>query len=328
MPKKLARLVQAMSRTLSSFGVLVAALFFAASLSPSLLPRPFHLQGVLSGLALVSGYGCGVLLVLAWDYLGLPHPTGRLKRIVLVSIGGVCLGLASIALVYCNGWQNDLRLSMGMEANDSGQMAAIAAIALAVALLALVAVRLLIHASRWVSRKLKTRVPERAANLLGVLLVAAAVVLLVNDVFVKKFIDVMDEVYALSDAVTEPEVKQPSDPLATGSPASLVDWDTLGRTGENFVALGPDKEDLARFSDEAVMQPIRVYVGFRSAETFEARAQLALDELIRVDGFGRSKLIIATPTGTGWLDPSAVDTIEYIHRGDTAIVAMQYSYLP
>jgi uncharacterized membrane protein len=55
---------------------------------------------------------------------------------------------------------------------------------------------------------------------------------------------------------------------------------------------------------------------------------MALDELIRVGGFDRSLLIVATPTGTGWLDPGAVDTIEYLHRGDTAIVTMQYSYLP
>jgi uncharacterized membrane protein len=39
-------------------------------------------------------------------------------------------------------------------------------------------------------------------------------------------------------------------------------------------------------------------------------------------------LIVATPTGTGWLDPAAVDTVEYMHHGDTAIVSIQYSYLP
>jgi uncharacterized membrane protein len=55
---------------------------------------------------------------------------------------------------------------------------------------------------------------------------------------------------------------------------------------------------------------------------------LALDELERVGGFDRSVLVVATPTGTGWLDPGAVDTLEYLHAGDTAIVSMQYSYLP
>ena len=60
----------------------------------------------------------------------------------------------------------------------------------------------------------------------------------------------------------------------------------------------------------------------------EERADLAFEELKRVGGFDRSLLIVATPTGTGWLDPGAVDTVEYLHAGDTAIVSMQYSYLP
>jgi uncharacterized membrane protein len=328
MSQKLISVLKATTKTLSLFAVLLAVLFFAASLSPSLLPRPFQLQGVLSGFALASGYGCGVLLVLIWDYLELPHLQGKLRRVVLFSVGIVCLGLAVTALIYCNSWQNDLRLSMGLEANESGQMFSIAIIALLVALLILAVIRLFIYLSRRVSTQLKRRVPERPANLIGMLLIASVVMLLVNDVFIKNFLNSIDDVYALSDAATEPGVQQPSEASATGSPASLLDWDTLGRTGENFVTTGPRKDDLDRFFEKPVLQPLRVYVGYRSADSFKARAQLALQELIRVGGFNRSKLIVATPTGTGWLDPSAVDTIEYIHRGDTAIVTMQYSYLP
>jgi uncharacterized membrane protein len=33
-------------------------------------------------------------------------------------------------------------------------------------------------------------------------------------------------------------------------------------------------------------------------------------------------------TGTGWVDEHAVDPLEYMFNGDTATVAMQYSYLP
>ena len=42
---------------------------------------------------------------------------------------------------------------------------------------------------------------------------------------------------------------------------------------------------------------------------------------------GRKILIVALPTGTGWLDPGAVDTVEYMHGGDIATIAVQYSYL-
>jgi len=36
---------------------------------------------------------------------------------------------------------------------------------------------------------------------------------------------------------------------------------------------------------------------------------------------------VITPTGTGWVDPAALDSVEYLHRGAIASVALQYSYL-
>lgn len=57
------------------------------------------------------------------------------------------------------------------------------------------------------------------------------------------------------------------------------------------------------------------------------RAPRSLDELIRVGGFERSTLLIVMPTGTGWIDPEGIDTVEYLHHGDIASVAIQYSYL-
>ena len=37
---------------------------------------------------------------------------------------------------------------------------------------------------------------------------------------------------------------------------------------------------------------------------------------------------MVTTTGSGWGDPSAVDSLEYLTGGDVATVSMQYSYLP
>ena len=37
---------------------------------------------------------------------------------------------------------------------------------------------------------------------------------------------------------------------------------------------------------------------------------------------------IFTATGTGWINPKVADSLEYLHRGDTAEVSMQYSFLP
>ena len=35
-----------------------------------------------------------------------------------------------------------------------------------------------------------------------------------------------------------------------------------------------------------------------------------------------------TTTGSGWVDPALVDSFEYLSGGDSATVAIQYSYLP
>lgn len=59
-----------------------------------------------------------------------------------------------------------------------------------------------------------------------------------------------------------------------------------------------------------------------------ARARLAVAELKCTGGFNLSVLMIATPTGSGWLERQAVDSLECLHSGDTAIVSMQYSYQP
>ena len=60
----------------------------------------------------------------------------------------------------------------------------------------------------------------------------------------------------------------------------------------------------------------------------ENRARLAVDDLERSGGFSRSVLVVATTTGSGWIDPASPDTLEYLTGGDTATVTMQYSYLP
>jgi uncharacterized membrane protein len=102
----------------------------------------------------------------------------------------------------------------------------------------------------------------------------------------------------------------------------------MGFRGREFVANAPSREDIAEFAGPPAMEPIRVYVGLRSAETPHERAELALRELLRVGAFERSYLVIVNPTGTGWMDPDAQDPLDFMLGGDVATVAVQYSYLP
>jgi uncharacterized membrane protein len=74
--------------------------------------------------------------------------------------------------------------------------------------------------------------------------------------------------------------------------------------------------------------PVRVYVGLRSTADTARAADLAVRELERTGAFDRSYLLVVTTTGTGWVDPYLAAAFEYMHHGDTAIVGVQYSYLP
>jgi uncharacterized membrane protein len=181
---------------------------------------------------------------------------------------------------------------------------------------------------RFVASRISRFLPRRVANVTVVVAAAGLSLSLVNGVLVRVVLHAADASFREYDERIEPDTVRPTDPLKTGSSASLLAWDKLGRAGREFISSGPTREDISAFSGRSAIEPIRVYVGLRSAATPEARAKLALEELKRVGGFARSVLIVVTPTGTGWVDPAAMDSVEYLHDGDVASVAVQYSYLP
>ncbi|MGH3171296.1 MAG: alpha/beta-hydrolase family protein, partial [Trebonia sp.] len=78
----------------------------------------------------------------------------------------------------------------------------------------------------------------------------------------------------------------------------------------------------------AAMDPIRVFAGLEAAPSLAAESALAIRELERTGAFHRKVLVVATTTGTGWLNPAMIDPLEYMYDGDTAIVTIQYSFLP
>jgi uncharacterized membrane protein len=315
-------------RSFSFVGLMFAALFFAASVTPSLLPRTYLVQGILSGFALAIGYSVGVLLVWIYQFFELREPRGRTQTVAKRVTSGV-VAAVFIGFVWRMAfWQNSIRELMGMDPLETTYPYRTAAIALLLGAFLVAAARIFVAASGFMAKKLNRIFPRKVSATIAFASVGLLVVFLSNDVIATGLLSAADSFFANLDGLSDEEVEPPVDAGRTGSGASLVKWDSIGRQGKNFLALGPTQSDIAEFAGETAQHPIRVYVGVRSRLTMRERAQLALAELKRVGGFDRSILIIATPTGTGWLDPSAVDTIEYLHGGDTTIVSMQYSYLP
>ena len=312
----------------SIIGLVTGVVFFAMSLTPSLLPRPYLLQGILSGIALAAGYGVGVGSLWLWRYLELPEFKANSARwAAILSIGGA-FSLAGFFLWRMTEWQDSIRTLMEMELLETSHRWRVALIAIGVALALLIFVRVVSWASAVASRGLARVIPRRIAVVGGVALVGFVLVTLINGVAAKWALRTADAGFARLDRVIDDGVEKPTDPLASGSAASLIQWENIGRRGKNFIVDGPTQAEISEFLGRDAQSPLRVYVGLNSADTPKERAALALRELQRIKAFEREILIVATPTGTGWLDPSGVDPVEYLHGGDTAIVSSQYSYLP
>ena len=122
----------------------------------------------------------------------------------------------------------------------------------------------------------------------------------------------------------------PASPLVSGSPESLLPFADLGQQGRRYVTDVVTPELIEQvMGEQAVAHPIRTYVGFNSEPLYQTgRAELALAELDRTGAFDRSYLLLVSPTGTGWVDHTLIETAEFLTRGDIATCCVQYGRYP
>jgi uncharacterized membrane protein len=73
-------------RSLSACGLVAGTLFFVASLTPTLIPRTYLTQGVLSGACFAVGYGIGAAWHWLWAYMELPEPRERLLLALKIAV--------------------------------------------------------------------------------------------------------------------------------------------------------------------------------------------------------------------------------------------------
>lgn len=317
-----------LDRVLSGVGLTFATWAFAASLVPSLLPRAAWLQGVVSGVTVAVGYGLGASAHALWRYLGIPGLRGRWRTAAVGSL----VGLGLVAVLWNGwklvGWQNEIRELFGMEPTSPTIWPVVIVVALSVATLLLVVGRALRLFGQLTVARLARRLPPRLAIVLGAGLLMALVWGLWTGVIVQGFFAGANAIFAPQDTNGSQSTNRPTVPERSGSPKSLAAWEDLGYYGRLFVRGGPTAERLAAVNGPGAKQPIRVYAGLQSAGTPQARADLVLAELKRTGAFDRKVLVVATTTGMGFLDRRATDPLEYMWNGDTAIVGVQYSYLP
>ena len=306
------------------WGALIAG---CLSFTPSLLPRTGIIQGIVWGITAAIGYGLGVLAAWIWRAFADRDPRRPRRRSWLVFfISAAVLVVVSFGLGQY--WQDEIRKLMGVTEYNIALVVASPFVAALVFCLILLIGRALRGLYRWVARLLNRWIGRRAARATGWVLVAGLAYLVVTGLLLQGFVNVMNEAYSVRDTKTAEGIHQPATSLRSGGPGSLIPWDTLGWQGRNFIGKGPSVSDIEKATGQSAMEPIRVYSGLASAPDAEARAALAVRDLERAGGFQRKNLLVVTTTGSGWVDPALSDSFEYLSDGDSATVAIQYSYLP
>ncbi len=299
----------------SALGLVLAGL----SVTPSLLPRPALLQGAAAALAFGLGYLVGAALSALVRSRAAWRPSASARRRWWIGYGVAWLaalaGLSSLAVV----WQNEVRRAVEMPPLPGSSLASFLT-----GFLPLVV--LLLAAGRGV-RRIFSSLRRRRGRLVAALGGLAAVVLALG-LLVGGALAAVDSIYAARNGSPEAEAIEPAATYRSAGSGSAVAWEGVGRHGGNFLAGGPTAAEITEVTGVAALEPIRVYAGLGSAPTLAERARLVVAELQRTGAFDRDVLVVATTTGSGWLEAQTVDAIEYLHAGNTAIASMQYAYTP
>jgi len=297
------------------------------SFTPSLLPRTGIIQGLVWGITAAIGYGLGVLAAWIWRAFAdrkPRQPRGRSWLVFYISAAVLTVVMFGLGQY----WQYLIRGLTGVTEYSVALVVASPFVAALVFCLILLIGRGLRGLYRWVSDLLHRWMGRSAAHAVGWILVVGLTYVVVTGLLFQGFINVMNSAYSLRDTKTAEGVQQPTTSLRSGGPGSVIPWDTLGWQGRNFIGKGPSVDEIEKATGQPAMNPIRIYSGLASASDAEARADLAVRDLERAGGFQRKNLLVVTTTGSGWVDPALVDSFEYLSDGDSATVAIQYSYLP
>jgi uncharacterized membrane protein len=313
---------------LSFPGLLLGVMLYCLSFTPSLMPRPWHAQAIISGLSFVIGYAVGLLssTVISWiTEKSLPMNWRAMAWRIILILGPLAMVAAAIMGAV---WQTDVRAALEIPSNEPSYVVRIVLASIAMGVGVIIIAAVIRRCILWLVAKLDVYFPFKLGAALAVTTTLALGIWVLSGVFFNFAVSRANQVFRSQNDMTPENAVLRDVPERSGSSTSYVSWESMGRQGRRFVGTGPTISDIAEFQQGAAREPIRIYIGVDSAPDAASRAELAVREMRRAGAFERKVLVLVTPTGTGWLEPKTVDAVEYMHGGDTAIVAQQYSYLP
>ncbi|WP_109410471.1 alpha/beta hydrolase [Mycobacteroides saopaulense] len=309
-------------------GTAVGLVFLWLSMTPSLLPRGPLFQALVSGGSGAIGYGLGVLAVWLVRYMRSQDSSPRAPRIAwwILIVVGIIGTVLMIVWFHC--WQDRVRDLMGVPRLTFWAHPQ-------TAVLSIIVLFVLVEIGQQIRRlilfligRLNRVAPKRVSAVVAVTLVVVLAMALINGVVVRVAMDFLNSTFSAVNNEESPDNPAPTTSLRSGGPGSLVSWASLGNQGRAFIGGGATTRELSAFNNAPATEPIRAYAGLESADGIKATAELAARELEREGGLHRKVVAVATTTGTGWINQAEADALEYMYNGDTAIVSMQYSFLP
>lgn len=240
----------------------------------------------------------------------------------------VALVVQVLMAIWFYVWQDDVRDLMGighLKWYDYPTAAILSVIVLFTVVEIGQAIRMLVS---FLVGQLDRIAPFRLSVTIVVVLLVVLTITMLNGVVLKFAMRTTNNTFATTNNEMNPAIAMPKSLLRSGGPQSLVSWESLGHQGRIFVSGGPTVDQLTKFNGAPAAEPIRAYAGLNSADGITAAAELAACELQREGGLQREIVAVATTTGTGWINEAEASALEYMYNGDTAIVSMQYSFLP
>jgi uncharacterized membrane protein len=310
------------------FGTALGLVFIWFSLTPSLLPRGPLFQGIVSGAAGAIGYGLGVFGVWLVRYMGSKDTSAPAPRWAWLTLVGIGVVGQILMIFYFHRWQDEVRDLNGVPRLKFWDYPWCAFLSILVLFSFVEIGQLVGRLVRFLVRQLERVAPPRVSVVVVVALLLALTIALLNGVVVRFGMSTLNKTFSAANDETDPAFAAPTSSLRSGGPGSAVTWDSLGHQGRVFVSAGPTVDELTEFNGRPAIEPIRTYAGLHSADGIKATAALAAEELRRKGGLDREVVAVATTTGTGWINEAEASALEYMFNGDTAIVSMQYSFLP
>ncbi|WP_162598692.1 alpha/beta-hydrolase family protein [Nocardioides gilvus] len=318
-------------------GVLLAFVAFTQSLTPTLTTRDWYFQGVVSGVAVAIAYGIGALFTWLGE-LALravdrrPPPLTEKQdvriRLLLAVVLVVALTILTRRAVDAHRWTWE---RLGHEPVDAWLAYG------GTILLTLLVLGLLVAAVRlyvWIRDRAiglgRRWLPRWIAVVVGTVVATWLVATALSDWVYQRSLDGLNEAFTLSDLEVEGSREPPTSQLRSTGPASRVAWEEVGDEGRRFLTRGATTDRLGEWTvdDAEALEPVRVFVGRATSSDPVEQSALALAEMERFDAFEREVVLVVIPTGTGWINEQIVQPVEYLHGGDVATVAVQYSHLP